>query len=104
LDDLINVAGRKIFPETIEQALLANPKVRECLIFGAPSGDTERMEMIVAVVAANATDTELKTFLLEKLPAWQVPREWHFVDSFPVNARGKISRAVWRAMFARKRT
>ena len=51
LGDQINVAGRKVSPETIERALLAHPQVRECLVFGAPSRDAERKEIIVAVVA-----------------------------------------------------
>jgi acyl-coenzyme A synthetase/AMP-(fatty) acid ligase len=96
LGDQINVAGRKVSPETIERALLGHPRVRECLVFGAPSRDVERTEIIVAVVAADAAESELKQFLLQTLPAWQVPREWHFVDSLSVNARGKISRAEWR--------
>jgi acyl-coenzyme A synthetase/AMP-(fatty) acid ligase len=104
LNDLINVAGRKISPETIERALLSNPKVRECLVFGLPSRDSERTEIIVAVIVAGTTENELKKFLLETLPAWQVPREWKFVESLSVNARGKISRADWRALFIRERT
>jgi acyl-CoA synthetase (AMP-forming)/AMP-acid ligase II len=100
LGDQINLAGRKISPETIERALLAHPQVRECLVFGAPSSEIERTEIIVAVVASSATESELKNFLLQTLPAWQVPREWHFVDSLSANARGKISRAEWRKQFA----
>jgi acyl-CoA synthetase (AMP-forming)/AMP-acid ligase II len=98
--DLINVAGRKIPPETVERALLAHPRVRECLVLGVPSRDAERTEMVVAVVVSDARENELKKFLLEKLPAWQVPREWHFVDSLAANARGKISRAEWRRRLA----
>ncbi len=94
--DLINVAGRKVSPDSIERALRANPKVRECLVFGAPSRDPERTEIIVAVVAAAAGEAELKQFLLARLPAWQVPRDWRFVDSLAANARGKLSRAEWR--------
>jgi acyl-coenzyme A synthetase/AMP-(fatty) acid ligase len=96
LGDLINVAGRKISPETIERALLEHPNVRECLVIGAPSRDAERLETIVAVVVARAGESELKEFLLGKLPAWQVPREWHFVDALTTNERGKISRTEWR--------
>lgn len=101
LGDLINVAGRKISPDTIERALQANPKVRECIVFGVPSCDAERTEIIVAVIAAAADKTELKNFLLERLPAWQVPRDWCFVDSLPTNARGKIPRARLRERFIR---
>ena len=97
LGDQINVAGRKVSPETVERALLAHPQVRECLVFGAPSRDAERTEIIVAVIVAGAQETELKQFLLQTLPAWQLPREWHFVESLSANARGKISRAEWRA-------
>src|SRR5882724_4329188 len=99
LGDLINVAGRKVSPETIERALLANPKIRDCLIFGAPSRDAGRTEIIVAVVVSGTKENELKKFLLETLHAWQVPREWHFVDSLSADARGKISRAEWRKRF-----
>lgn len=99
LGDQINVAGRKISPEVIERALLAHPQVRECLVFGAPSRDAGRTDTIVAVVASEAGELVLKQFLLAKLPAWQLPRAWQFVESLPVNSRGKISRAEWRRNF-----
>ena len=100
LSDLINMAGRKVSPETIERALLAHPRVRECLVFGARSQDERRTDVIVAVVAASAGETELKQFLLESLPSWQLPRRWQFVESLSAGARGKISRAEWRRLYA----
>jgi acyl-coenzyme A synthetase/AMP-(fatty) acid ligase len=99
LSDLINVAGRKVSPETIERALLAHPRVRECLVFGAPGRDEQRTDLIVAVVAGGAGEMELKQFLLETLPSWQLPRRWQFVESLPAGPRGKISRAEWRRQF-----
>ena len=97
--DLINVAGRKVSPDSIERVLLGHESVRECLVFGASSGNSSRGEFIVAcvVVPAGATEETLKQFLLARLPAWQVPREWKFVESLAPNARGKLSRAEWRA-------
>ena len=97
--DQINVAGRKVSPETIERALLLHPSVRECLVFGVPDGDSGRVEMIVAMVVSRAEEKELKQFLLGTLPAWQVPRRWNFVESLPAGPRGKISRAECRAQF-----
>jgi len=96
--DQINVAGRKVSPETIERVLLAHPAVRECVVFGTPSADVERSEKIVACVALK-TETpaeELKKWLLAELPAWQVPRDWRIVDSLAASARGKLSRTEWR--------
>jgi long-chain acyl-CoA synthetase len=99
--DQINVAGRKVLPETIEAVLACHPQVRACLAFGVPSMDTQRGEIIVACVAAK-TDLPsegLKQYALEHLPAWQVPRDWWFVDSLPANGRGKLSRAEWRKRY-----
>jgi acyl-CoA synthetase (AMP-forming)/AMP-acid ligase II len=99
--DQINVAGRKIAPETIEAVLLGHPQVQECLVFGVPSGDAGRGEDIVAYVVsrAGATWETLQQFMLAKVPAWQIPREWRFVESLAPNARGKLSRAEWRKLF-----
>ena len=99
--DLINVAGRKVAPETIEQALLAHPAVRECLVLGLPSDDTARGDEIAAVFAARAEISveQLRQFLHDRLPDWQIPREWRAVESLAVNARGKLSRAEWRKIF-----
>jgi len=105
-NDQINVAGRKVSPATIEQALREHEAVAECLVFGVPSGDADRIDHIVACVTADrrGTTEELKQFLLRKLPSWQVPREWWFVKSLGTNARGKVSRAQWRQEFLENRS
>lgn len=99
--DLINIAGRKVSPVVIEQALAEHGAVRECLVFGVPDGLNERRDRIVACIVTNrpARAAELRKFLLAKLPAWQVPREWLFVETLAPNQRGKISRAEWRQRF-----
>ena len=99
--DQINVAGRKVSPEAIEKILAAHPGVRHCLAFGVPSTDAERGENIVACLEGNGqvTSESLKEFLRTKLPAWQVPRKWWFVNSLPANQRGKFPRAEWRKRY-----
>jgi acyl-CoA synthetase (AMP-forming)/AMP-acid ligase II len=103
--DQINVAGRKVSPEMIETALLAHPDVADSLVFGIPSEDSERGEIIVACVAVNVrlTTETLKQFLLAKLPAWKVPREWWLVDSLQTNDRGKRSRNEWRQSYLKNK-
>jgi len=104
-DDHINVAGRKVLPAVIEEALLEHDAVDDCLVFGIPSGNADRVDLIVACVDANkdGVKEELKQFLLQKLPGWQVPREWWFVDSLARNGHGKPSRAEWRKSFLESR-
>jgi acyl-coenzyme A synthetase/AMP-(fatty) acid ligase len=96
--EVIHVAGRKVAPETIERVLAGHPAVRDCLVLGLEASDVRREQIIGAVVCLGgpATDADLRSFLLRSLPAWQVPREWWFVDSLAANARGKVPRAEWR--------
>ncbi len=102
--DLINIAGRKVSPESIEQALARHPDVRQCVVFGIPNPDDNRTETIVACVEAHPATTiqVLKQHLLAVLPAWQVPREWWFVPDLAPNARGKLGRAEWRSKYLRR--
>ncbi len=105
ITDLINIAGRKVSPERIEQALRTHRAIRECVVFGVPELESDRTELIVGCVAATEplTGEQLKQHLLATLPAWQVPRHWWFTESLPVNRRGKISRAEWRTKFLQER-
>ena len=95
--DVINVAGRKLQPETVETELLRHPSVRAALVLGLPS-DSTRGDAVAAVVQVDGelSESELRDFLLHRLPAWQVPKLWHRVTDLEVNSRGKISRAAWR--------
>jgi acyl-CoA synthetase (AMP-forming)/AMP-acid ligase II len=101
VDDQMNVAGRKIFPTVIEQALRQHASVMECLVFGVPDKTAGRTDVIVACVAPREKGdaAQLRQFLLGKLPGWQVPREWWFVKSLDANKHGKVSRAEWRGKF-----
>ena len=103
--DQINVAGRKVLPFTIEQVLVQHPSVTACLVFGVPDHDAGRTDLPVAcVVAATQVKAEdLRQFLLARLPAWQVPRDWWFVPSLSANHVGKVSRAEWRRRYSKKR-
>jgi acyl-CoA synthetase (AMP-forming)/AMP-acid ligase II len=98
--DVINVAGRKVFPEAIEQVLAAHPAVRECVVLGVPAAEPGRGEDIAAVVVprGEVTAAALREFLAARLPAWQVPRVWRFEENLPVSGRGKLSRAAARGL------
>jgi acyl-coenzyme A synthetase/AMP-(fatty) acid ligase len=99
--DVINLAGRKIAPESIEQAILRHPDVRECVVFGVPEPGGARGESIAACVSAagNLAEETLKRFVAESLPDWQMPRHWWFVADLSEGERGKVSRAKWRDRF-----
>lgn len=104
--ELIHVNGRKVSPEMIETALLAHPDVADSLVFGIPGEDPKRGETIVACVSVyGRTTTEvLKQFLLTKLAAWKVPREWWLVDSLQTGDREQRTRNEWRQNYLRNKS
>jgi long-chain acyl-CoA synthetase len=99
--DQLNLAGRKVLPEVIEEALQQHPQVRQCAVFGIQSSEAERTEIAVAavVVSRPVSQRDLNRFLLDRLPAWQVPRRWWFVPSLNETTRGKISRRDLRSRY-----
>jgi acyl-CoA synthetase (AMP-forming)/AMP-acid ligase II len=101
LSDVINVAGRKVAPETVERFLRANSSVHECVVFGIPSPES-RGETIVACINGPAQTAALIQALSKQLPAWQIPRLWWFTPDLKANARGKISRPEWRQKYLAK--
>lgn len=100
--DTINVAGRKVSPAEIEALLHAHPEIGHCVVFGVPSTDAARVDDIVACVNASpAVDRDaLVRQLSSGLPATLRPRHWWFAPDLVPDARGKISRARWRAAFS----
>jgi acyl-coenzyme A synthetase/AMP-(fatty) acid ligase len=98
--DLINVAGRKVGPETIEVQIRDHPAVADVLVFSVPEAGG-RNEAIVAAVALKhpVSEMELRNFLGRSLPSWQLPRRWWFLEEIPADIRGKRSRKLWRERF-----
>ncbi len=97
LGDTICVAGYKVAPALVEEALQRLPGVQHCVVFGIPSRDPLRVEEVVAVVhhAAESSLADLAAQLAH-LPSPCQPRHWWSCQELRPDARGKISRAHWR--------
>lgn len=102
--DVINIAGRKLSPETVEAVIRKQPGVRECVVVGVPARDQARGEegLAIVVLSDDARLDAVRRATGANLPAWQSPRHWWSVSEIPTNARGKISRREWRARFIAK--
>lgn len=100
--DLANIAGRKVAPESVEEALRAHPKVLECVVFSLPELGHRGEQLAAAVKTASPVESvELARFLSARLPAWQIPKVWWFPPELEANARGKLSRSAWRERYLR---
>ncbi len=94
LSDFVNVAGRKVNPAEVEQLILQAAGVSEVVVFGVPA--SARGEDIAACIVGSASMADLRSYCATRLPSWQVPRHWYFLDALPVNSRGKLSRTELR--------
>jgi long-chain acyl-CoA synthetase len=98
IKDIIISSAFKIYPRTIEEALIANPAVDEANVIGVP--DEYRGESAVAFVKLKdgqaITESELKTFIGERLNKLEMPREIIFKDQLPKTLIGKLSKKELR--------
>ena len=92
IKDMIIRGGENIYPKEIEDFLYTNPKIKDVQVIGVP--DKQYGEEIMACVILNegetATEDEIKDFCRTHMAKHKTPRYVRFVNSFPMNAAGKI--------------
>jgi fatty-acyl-CoA synthase len=92
--DLVKSGGEWISSVELERALAAHPAVLESAVVAVPHERWgERPAALVVLERSHhATEEELKAFLGEKVPSWQVPDIVHFVGELPKTGVGKIDK------------
>jgi acyl-CoA synthetase (AMP-forming)/AMP-acid ligase II len=87
----INSGGEKIFPEEVESALKAHPKVFDALVLGV--ADERWGQKVAAVVQPRPGEVptleELADHCRTRLARYKVPRQLHVVDEVPRQPSGK---------------
>ena len=94
LKEQINRGGEKISPLEIDEVLIGHPAVAEAVTFAIPHEKLGE-EIGAAVVLADgkeATESELRDYLRERLAPFKVPRRIVIVTEIPKGATGKIQR------------
>lgn len=94
--NMILFGGINIFPEEIESVVQTHPAVNEIVVVGVE--DSYWGEKPVAIVKGSATKQQLKSFCLQRLSSFKIPKEWHFVDEIPYTNSGKIARVAAKNM------
>jgi len=94
LKEMIKVRGFQVAPAEIEAVLHADPRVRDCAVFGVE--DPQLGEAIVAAVApidgAVVTAAELQSLVDHQLAGYKRIRHVVFVDEIPRLPSGKALR------------
>ena len=84
--------GENIYPKEIEDFIYTHPKVKDVQVIGVPDEQygEEIMACVVLKEGEQSSEGEIKGFVLSHMAKHKVPRYVQFVDSFPMNAAGKI--------------
>ena len=92
LKDMIIRGGENIYPKEIEEFIYTHPAVKDVQVIGVPDKKygEEIMACIILKETASVTVDEMSDYIKASMARHKVPKYIEFVDSFPMNAAGKI--------------
>jgi fatty-acyl-CoA synthase len=91
-DEMIVSGGENVFPAEVEETLASHPGILEAAAIGVPDDEFgERLKAFVVLNAASSlTESDIKTFVRDRLARFKTPREVVFLDALPRNPTGKV--------------
>ncbi len=92
--DLIKYKDYSVYPREIEDVLYEHPAVKFCAVVGKPTpvvGEAPKA-FVVLKDGARATESEIMTFVKEKVAPYKAVREVEFRKKLPISAAGKVLR------------
>lgn len=99
IKDMVIRGGENIYPKEIEEFLYTHPAIEEVQVTGIP--DDKYGEELIAWVklapeAATVTAEDLQAFCKGKIAHFKIPKNYKFVDEFPMTVTGKIQKFKMR--------
>jgi fatty-acyl-CoA synthase len=91
-DDMIVSGGENVFPQEVEELLLAHEQVVDAAVIGVDDEDFGKRlrAYVVAAEGADPGEQELKDHVRRNLARYKVPRDVVFIEELPRNATGKV--------------
>ncbi|GAA1933357.1 AMP-binding protein [Nocardioides hwasunensis] len=89
-DDMIVSGGENVFPQEVEDCLIAHPRVGEVAALGVDDEDYGQRLRAFVVRTGDVSEDELRDHVRAHLARFKVPREIVFLDELPRNATGKV--------------
>ena len=88
---MLKIGGKTINPQEIENVLLSHPSIMECAVYTEKRRLSGPPILQAAIVCEEPiSDTELRSFCLDRLSSYKVPAVIHRVGSLPKNNCGKV--------------
>ncbi|KRW62412.1 long-chain-fatty-acid--CoA ligase FadD2 [Pseudomonas sp. TTU2014-080ASC] len=95
--DMIIVSGFNVYPNEIEDVVMAHPKVANCAAIGIANAKSgEAVKLFVVPRDASLTVEELHDYCKENFTGYKVPKEIVLRDALPMSPVGKILRRELR--------
>jgi len=96
IDDQVKVRGFRIELGEVEATLRTHQAIRECVVVAREDmpGDKRLVAYVVAAQEFATTVSELRHFLLEKLPEYMAPAVYVMLPELPLTPNGKINRKL----------
>ncbi len=92
LKDMIIRGGENIYPKEIEEFIYTHPAVEDVQVIGVP--DSKYGEAVMACIilkeGKEVTAVEMREYIQSHMARHKVPQYIEFVNSFPMNAAGKV--------------
>jgi acyl-CoA synthetase (AMP-forming)/AMP-acid ligase II len=99
---VINTGGEKVYPQEVENALLAHPDVTDAVVVGVPDDVWgERVAAVVATANPALTGDELRMLVRRGLAGYKVPRRIVLLPRLRRTPTGKLEIA-WAKRIAAK--
>jgi fatty-acyl-CoA synthase len=101
--DVIKSGGEWISSMELENTLMGHPDVIEAAVIGVADDRWGERPLAAVVLAEGASTTaaELRDFLAERVPRWQLPERWSFISEVPKTSVGKFAKTRIRDSYAR---
>ena len=92
IKDMIIRGGENLYPKEIEDFIYTHPDVKDVQVIGVPDKQygEEAMACVIPKEDSGLTEEKLREFIVANIAKHKVPKYIAFVDSFPMNAAGKI--------------
>jgi fatty-acyl-CoA synthase len=87
----------------LENLIMAHPSVAEAAVIGVPDdrwGERPLAAVVLQPDAAPVTPSDLRDYLSERIPRWQLPERWSFIDEVPKTSVGKFKKTTLREQYA----
>jgi long-chain acyl-CoA synthetase len=95
--DMIIVSGFNVYPNEIEDVVMAHPKVANCAVIGVPDERSgEAVKLFVVARESGVSLEELKAYCKENFTGYKVPKHIVLRESLPMTPVGKILRRELR--------